>query len=159
MVFVIILLSINLLLRYFQNQILWVFFSENCRLFLVVEKMKENLKRIKWNVRRELTFLYDLRLECLLFLLFAREGFGWDFWERKLIHINIHIHTHKHTHTHTYTLIHIHLYTYTYTYTLIHIHIYTYTHTHINTHTHTHTFLVLVLGPKMSRAALGVHFN
>ena len=47
--------------------------------------MKENLKRIKWNVRRELTFLYDLRLECLLFLLFAKEGFGWDFWERKLI--------------------------------------------------------------------------
>ena len=85
MVFVIILLGINLLLHYFQNQILWVFFFEDCRLFLVTEKMKENLKRIKWNVRRELTFLYDLRLECLLFLLFAREGFGWDFWERKLI--------------------------------------------------------------------------
>ena len=84
MVSIIILLSINLLLHYFQNQILWVFF-EDCRLFLVAEKMKENLKRIKWNVRRELTFLYDLRLECLLFLLFAREGFGWDFWERKFI--------------------------------------------------------------------------
>ena len=132
MVFVIILLSINLLLHYFQNQILWVFFLKTVSSFLVAEKMKENLKRIKWNVRMELTFLYDLRLESLLFLLFAREGFGWDFWERKFIHI----YTHTHTYIYTYTLIHIHIYTYT----LIHIHIYTYTHTHIHLYTYTYIY-------------------
>ena len=105
------------------------FFFEDCRLFLVVEKMKENLKRIKWNVRRELTFLYDLTLECLLFLLFAREGFGWDFWERKLIHIYTHINIHIHIHIYTYT--HTHLYTYTHKHTYIYTYTYTYTYTYI----------------------------
>ena len=154
MVSIIILLSINLLLHFFQNQILWVFFWRLSVLFGCWEnerKFEENQMECEKGTNLFVWFetqVFPLSSVC-------KGGFWLRFLRKKAhthihthTHINIHIHTHKHTHTHThihlytYTHINIHLYTHLYTYTHIHTHIHI--HTLIHTHTHNHFFFKTV---------------
>ena len=125
MVSIIILLSINILLHYFQNQILWVFFWKLSTFFGCWEnerKFEENQMKCEKGTNLFVWF----KTQVFALSSFCKGGFWLRFLRKK---------AHTHTHTHTYINIHIH------------------THKHTHTHTHTHTFLVLALDPKMSKVA------